>query len=119
MTQYAYSRNEEYFGYDNLYDLLSDEELAPGNTVYRGIVMPIDIKNLIDADDVIETIGERAWDQAGEVAEDYPDVSADARNELNCLLQGWIKKHCMPTFYTVQNAEQYEITEEDVKCAQA
>jgi len=46
-------------------------------------------------------LGERAYDDVGEFAGNWPDVPDEARQELDALLSAWISKHCPATFYRV------------------
>jgi hypothetical protein len=111
----AWSVDEERFDYLGLDELIDNhDELEVGHVVYFGDAVHPDSGDLIDADDVIETMGERAYDINGEYSYDYPSVTKDAKDELNKLLTDWITKHCPPTFYTVENVKEYTITEEDL-----
>lgn len=65
-----------------------------------------------DAGWVLEHMGEQAWGEVGEYSEDYPDVSKEARDELNELLSAmldtWCEKHGVsPQFYRVSNSKCY------------
>ncbi|WP_069705228.1 hypothetical protein [Burkholderia seminalis] len=112
----VWSRNNEDFTWDELDELLdTHDDLAVGDVVFIGEVAPIQTKHLCDADDVIEMIGERAYDEVGEYADGYPDVVPEARAELDALLAGWIEKHAKPTFYSVVNVRQYVITAADME----
>lgn len=112
----VWSSNNEDFTCDELAELLDmNDDLAIGDVVFIGEVAPIQTKHLCDADDVIEMIGERAYDEVGEYADDYPDVTPEARAELDALLAGWIEKHAKPTFYSVVNVREHVITAEDME----
>ncbi|QTD91787.1 hypothetical protein [Burkholderia anthina] len=112
----TWSKDNEYFSCDDLCELLDmHDELAIGDVVYYGDVAPIPTPNLCDADDIITMIGERAYDEVGEAADGYPDISADAKAELESLIAGWIEKHSKPTFYRVINVREYVITADDTE----
>ncbi|QTD91569.1 hypothetical protein J4G50_05180 [Burkholderia anthina] len=112
----VWSRNNEDFTCDELDELLDQhDDLAVGDVVFIGDVAPIPNKHLCDADDVIDMIGERAYDEAGEFADGYPDVTPEAKAELEALLVGWIEKHAKPTFYLVENSREHVITEADME----
>ncbi|AFI66762.1 gp45 [Burkholderia pseudomallei 1026b] len=91
------------------------DELAVGDVVFYGDVEPIPIVRLCDANDVIDMIGDRAYDEVGEAADGYPDIAPEAKAELETLLSGWIEKHAKPTFYSVVNVSEYVITAADVE----
>lgn len=113
--QECWSADEECFNAETLGDLLDgNDELEAGHTVWVGDALPPDAASYIDADSVIEQMGERAMDDCGECAEDYPDVTAEARRELDDALKAWARKHCTPRFWQVRNVREYVLTAEDV-----
>ncbi|WP_250501938.1 hypothetical protein [Caballeronia sp. AZ7_KS35] len=112
----AWSRNGEDYTCDDLHELIDlEDDLEAGDVVFVGEVKAIEMKHLCDADDVIEMMGERAYDEAGEWADNYPDVTPEAKAELDALLLAWMEKHAKPSFYTVVNAHEYTVTAEDLE----
>lgn len=110
----VWSANEEDFREDSLGELLDNhDDLEPGRTVYFGIAVLPTTNQLCDADDIIEMIGERAYDFGGEYAEDFPNVTQDATDELQGFVATWIAKHCVPTFYQVEKIQQRVLTADD------
>lgn len=110
----CWSVNNEEFNYLTLGDLLdSNEELNAGDTIYVGEAKHPGARELCDADDVIETMGDRASDIAGEYADSYPDVTDEAKAELNAFLSSWIEKHASPGFYSVHNARPHILSADD------
>lgn len=106
----------EYFMYASLTELLSEAwEPEVGMEVEFGTTSPVVPSDLIGADDVMDMIGERAYDVVSEFNEDYPDVSKEAREELETLLHDWIRKHAPINFYHVKNVQKYIVTAEDLK----
>jgi hypothetical protein len=89
--------------------------VGAGEIVYFGRRRKPDPMEWIKSEDVTEQLGCRAYDCCGEIAEDYPHVSAQATEELKALLSAWARKHCTPTWYMVDNVEPYEITEKDMR----
>lgn len=84
-----------------------------GSKVSYGEAVPFST-DWIDADFVIDNIAERGYDEGGEWAEDFPDVSAEAREELETFLSAWQSKHCIANFWKIKNTKEYTITQEDV-----
>jgi hypothetical protein len=121
MQEQVWSHDGEYFAYDSLGELLDNygDDISYGSSVYVGDKVDAykDSLHLVDADDVVEMISERTWDNFGECAEDYPNVGKEALEELNNMLKGWIEKHCKPSFYWIKNVREYVVTEEDIKNA--
>lgn len=110
----CWSSNNEDFNCRELGDLLDEnEELKVGDTVYVADVVHPSSSQFCDADDVIDTMRDRASDIGGEYAEDYPDIADEAKAELNAFLAAWIDKHASPSFYTVINAKPYILSADD------
>lgn len=112
----CWSTDEEQFHSGTLGELLANhDKLAPGATVWRGIAVRPNNTHLCDANDVIDTMADRAGDFAGEHADDYPAVSEEARAELEQLLSDWIDKHAEPHFFQVSDVQAYTLTDADFK----
>lgn len=112
----CWSRDGENYSYQTLGDLLdSHDDLKPGDTVYVGTPIRPDPTTFIEADDVIATLSDRAYDECGEYAEDFPDVTIEAKAELDALLDEWVHKHCHVTFYSVEDTREYTVTAEDIE----
>jgi len=111
----CWSLNDEGFSHDSLSELLDNyPDLKAGARVFTGMAVYPALSRLIDSDDVIDQMSDRAYDIAGEYADGYPDVSAEDKAELDALLEGWIKKACPPDFYEVRDVHTYVITEQDI-----
>lgn len=74
--------------------------------VTSGHLVPLEAV-LPDADDIIETMSSRAYDEAGECAEEYPDVTNEARVELQGLLRGWCEKYARPNFWVADGEPEH------------
>ena len=60
-----------------------------------------------DADDLVQTMASNAGDNAGEVAEDWPDaVSKEAEAELTEFLAAWARKHIPCEFWIADGHEE-------------
>jgi hypothetical protein len=114
----VWSRNGEDFNYDSLGDLIDSEggDIEAGDTVSFGVAVSPSA-NFVSADEVIDMIGDRAYDIAGEHADDFPCVTDEAKSELSSFLTEWQAKHCVPTFWTVRNVKEYKVTAEDIEGA--
>jgi hypothetical protein len=110
-----WSVDGESYIYGSLAELLeSNEDIEAGTEVHFGTAVTPDPAMWVDADDVIDQIACSANDECGEWAEDYPDVTAEAKDELNTLLQAWARKHCMPTFWSIRDSKSYTVTAADI-----
>jgi hypothetical protein len=112
-----WSANDEDFLYEDLQELLDAEGdwISEGDTVHVATRGEFDPASFISADFVIEVIGENAYENAGEAAEDFPDVTTEARKELADFLAQWTRKHCKPNFYKVLNSKPYVVTKTDLE----
>lgn len=86
-----------------------------GDKLYYGTVQAIQSKHLVDADDVIDMLAERAYDLVGEYADNYPQASTKEVKLLDNYLKKWVEKYCKPSFYNIVDIQEYIITEEDIK----
>jgi hypothetical protein len=111
----VYSRDDEWFDYEELHTLVNDNELVVGDTVYEGEAVAVQAGKLFDACDLMECIGERMYDQVGEAADDWPCLNSDERSELGKDLEALIEKHFKHSFYKVVNVQERKITKEDLE----
>jgi len=117
-----YSTDDEWQSnkYDDLSELIADRERVAGDVVHMGV------KRWDKATDyttnlhesVIEGMQLQAEDEAGEVAEDYPEVTKQHEEILQALIDAWATSYCSPGFYTIANVQEYTITAEDVEASQ-
>lgn len=76
-------------------------------TIYIGKIKPVDIRRLIRGDHLIEAIGERAYDEVGEVAEHWPSLSKEDVAELEGIVAGFVLGKSPVTFFTVEGEKTY------------
>ena len=77
-----------------------------GFWIHSGHLVPLEAV-MPDVDDLLESMGERAYDEAGESAEGYPDVTNEARTELEGLLRGWCEKYARPEFWVADGEAEF------------
>ena len=118
----CWSRDGERY-YDDFCEFLDMEgDLAPGDTVYRGTVKRYtgaDLINRFAASSITDWMGEAAYDIVGEVADDYPNVSDEAKAELLALLKGWADKHATPTWWEAVDPREYVLAAAYLEAAPA
>jgi hypothetical protein len=56
-----------------------------------------------DAKALEEIIWDNAYIDAGEVADEFPDIKEDAKKELDQLLQFWATRHLKANFWIADN----------------
>lgn len=73
----------------------------PGDSFVIDTGTKPDPTTAFDVDRIIEEASIYADDNWGEVAEDWPDVSDEAKTELTELLNTWAIKHAAPNFWVM------------------
>lgn len=120
--QYAWAFKADSIDYkreDSIEECLKQAKSENGGTykkIYIGIVE--EWGSCIDTNYLIQTIQETAWDENGEVAEDYlkgiPEHQLEELdNELNEVFSKWKQKYRWePNFFTVKNVKKYDLENE-------
>ncbi|MBO0505284.1 hypothetical protein FED29_017815 [Aeromonas veronii] len=98
--------------------ILSHSELEPGRVVFRGVCSPFTGFDLVSGDDIAEMAAERAWDELGEIGENW-DYSKEAIAELDSLITGWLGKHNPTGYQFVEMVTEYTLTKADFEEAGA
>ncbi len=120
MVDIVWSKDEDNWDYslEDIWEVFQeiednyDEGLQAGQIIYYGEkISPSKI--FVDANDVIEMIGNQAADNGGEWAYDYPDVPDEQKKQLQDFLVQW-QKQFTPNWYEVKNVKEYTITHADV-----
>lgn len=120
MNEVIWSIDEDDWTYgheciEDLFDQLeSDDELNEDITVFYG-ERKTPSTNFVGVSDIVDLMGERAYDVGGEFAYDYPDVTPKCPEwkELEDFLTQWQAKF-QPSFYTAVNVNKHVITQEDI-----
>lgn len=116
-----WSVDAEVFNYDSLEELLGAEgHLQAGDVVYRGVASRPAPANLArrSAGIVIEHIGELAYEEFGELADEYPRVNDEAEAELQGLIEQWATKHCPIEFFVINQPIPYILSAWEIEKAQ-
>ena len=117
-----YSTDDEWqsCSYDDLQELIEDRERIAGDVIYMGIkrYAPATNYTLNLHESVIENMQVQSEDDAGEVAEGYPEVTKPQEQVLQSLIDAWAEQYCTPDFYEIADVKNYIITAEDVEASQ-
>lgn len=113
----SWSLSGEEYAWDSLAELINEEDVKAGDVVWRGTPRRPDPAEYIEAHDVIDCIAERGFEDAGEFAEGYPNVSDEAREQLQTMLESWAREHARPDFFLIEDGKKYTVTAEDVAAA--
>ena len=116
MKDIYYSSDEETFNYESIDEAIcdvfeSENSFSVGDiiTVYSG--EPVKRAASYFVRDIHEDMNERAYDEAGEWGEDYPECNKEQRDELqkmvNAAVDEWADKHNLqPKFYGIKNQKE-------------
>jgi hypothetical protein len=110
----CYSLDEETFNYQDLADVLQalDDQgaLVEGATFYEGEAVRHAPSYYFDIDSLIEGMGERAYDDAGEYADTFPDLTKEKSVELQTLIETWLDANVEVRFYAVRDTRKATVT---------
>jgi hypothetical protein len=98
--------------------ILANDWLRAGDVVYSAEKGAVKLNDLVNADDIIAIIAERARLYGGAAAADgYPDVTAIQKGILNGALAAWIVLCCEPDFLAANNVQRHALTDRDLDAA--
>lgn len=116
-----YSRNDEDFIYDSLDslfdDLYSDDELTVGIPYYEVETVPAEPSDFLNADRILDDADEVGYAEHGESwNNEFGDVDAAAKKELQELLNSWFERHINIGYFTkiVGESKRSFVTKSDV-----
>ena len=109
----VWSRDEKnFYDFGDFLDMALDD-LETGHVVYRGVQVMRDAAYFVcrPSDLLVEEMQERAWDEADEFAEDWPNLPDAKWAELDALVTDWLNKNVPVTFWTVRDVKPVTVTE--------
>lgn len=112
----CYSFNEEDYTSGDLWEALQALEdrgdLTEGVAFYVGDADRKAPSYYFDVDDLLEGMGNRASDEAGEWADDFPDLTKEKTAELQAVVSAWLDANVSAAFFTVCNTRKVIVTAE-------
>lgn len=120
MTEKCYSLNDEdFFEWEELISRLEEEELGEGTEYFEGDKVDVKIGEYVDIhgiDLMLERFDDWVYEDIGEIADcDFYNVSKEAKEELQELIQTWAEKHVNLPYWRVQNVVKKVVTKEDLE----
>jgi hypothetical protein len=121
---YIYSHDGEYWGsgdyecaLEQLVEAIDIDEIELGTTsIQRGIRRAYNPSEFIDADSIIDTMKERAYEVAGEHSEDFlSEVTKEQIKEFDKVLGEWLDHRFNCRFYTVEKVDDYFLNEDEIQ----
>ena len=117
----CWSLNEEDF-FDDwfvLIDKLEQEELGVGTEYFEGDKVEVHVSDYVNIHGIVAMLGQFddwVYEDVGEIADcDFYNVSKEAKEELQELIQQWAEKHVKLTYWKVQNVVKKVVTQEDLE----
>ena len=117
----CWSLNEEDF-FDDWYDLIDEleqEELGVGTEYFEGDKVDVRISDYVNIHGIVsmlEQFDDWVYEDVGEIADcDFYNVSKEAKEELQELIQQWAEKHVKLPYWKVQNVVKKVVTQEDLE----
>ena len=117
----CWSLNEEDFFDDwcDLIDELEQEELRVGTEYFEGDKVGVRISDYVNIHGIVsmlEQFDDWVYEDVGEIADcDFYNVSKEAKEELQELIQHWAEKHVKLPYWKVQNVVKKVVTQEDLE----
>jgi len=112
----CYSFNQEDYTLDCLGEVLQQlddrGDLQEGVVFYEGEAVRHAPSYYFDVDDLLDGMRDRAYDDAGEWADTFPDLPKEKVAELKSLVSNWLDSNLTITFFTVRNERKVEVTAE-------
>ena len=110
--KWVYGDNDEVFNscdHETELSAVTDalDNYADAETIYVGQVKTLNVRRMIRADYLLENIGERAYDDVGEAAEHWPELSKDQQAEFEGIIADYILSKSPADFYSVENVRVY------------
>jgi hypothetical protein len=91
-----------------------DKRELIGKHYFEGDVVTIPTRRLVDIAGIVSQLNETAWEESGEYADEWPDLSREEEKELEDLIVGYLEKKHAPEFYKVVNIVKKTITADDL-----
>ena len=117
----CWSLNEEDFFDDwcGLIDELEQEELGVGTEYFEGYKVAVRISDYVNIHGIVsmlEQFDDWVYEDVGEIADcDFYNVSKEAKEELQEVIQQWAEKHVKLPYWKVQNVVKKVVTQEDLE----
>lgn len=113
--KYCFSTNKETFKgeFDSRAEAIAEGfEYTDGDSIMTGVAKPFEV---VIADKVIYKLQEMAFEEAGDVSEDWlKGVSSEAQKDLDDAIRAWLKRHDLePKFSCVDEIETHEREDEE------
>lgn len=120
--KWVYSSNEENFSsdeFDSLEDAKAQAKSEDYDGAFFGQVENVDFEDAVlclDADDVIERIGERLYEEVGDACEGWPSADTEQEMQLTTALRDVVVKWLndtgnQPRFFKVVNVEYHDLSD--------
>ena len=117
----CWSLNGEDF-FDDWFDLIDEleqEKLVVGTEYFEGDEVEVHVSDYVNIHGIVamlEQFDDWVYEDVGEIADcDFYNVSKEAKEELQEVIQQWAEKHVKLPYWKVQNVVKKVVTQEDLE----
>ena len=117
----CWSLNKEDF-FDDWYDRIDElkqEKLVVDTEYFEGDKINVRISDYVNIHGIVsmlEQFDDWVYEDVGEIADcDFYNVSKEAKEELQEVIQQWAEKHVKLPYWKVQNVVKKVVTQEDLE----
>ena len=101
----CYSIDDENFSLLSIGDVLdalnNEGRLKEGEAYFEASFRQMQGRDVFSVEHLLESMGERLYDEVGDFANDYPSVTPEAKRELETFILEWIERHARLSRYMV------------------
>lgn len=112
----VYSVNGEDDWHESMLDVVYELEeaglLFKGSTYYTGTAQTPLASSFLNLDVLLEYMGDAAYNDYGDAAEGFTDLSVNQYNQLESVIKNWLDENLPVCFYSVVDKQVQYITEE-------
>ena len=109
--------DEDFFG--DWYDLIDTLDHAVGTEYFEGDKVDVKISDYVNIHGIVsmlEQFDDRVYEDVGEIADcNFYNVSKEAKEELQEVIQQWAEKNVKLPYWKVQNVVKKVVTQEDLE----
>jgi len=113
-----WSTDGENFNYYNLVELIADNKLIVGQTIYAAEFEKTKAGDLFCIDEFFENLANRGYDEYGEYAWDFcGDVTPEKKAHLEKIITDWLNANFEVNNWSVKKQREYILTQADIDSA--
>ncbi len=103
---WGWSEDQEHYHShcDTKEDAIAEGRTSCDGDFYVGMgEHPSQLQFAPDVERIVEDMGEAAYEECGDAAEDWPEVTDSAKGKLRTMIELWMIEHVPCTFYMIES----------------